>query len=456
MNIVVAGAGAGKTTSMAQKVIERYNKITNKEDKMIFVVSYTNAAKNNIEKEIKARIGSVPKQIKVSTIHSFLLHQIIYPYHHFVYEQHFTSSSSSRLPSSNGYKNQRKKELRSINIVHVEDATRVAKNVVYGKSDDRKKNRVKRKRILKLLTSYIDSIYVDEAQDMDKYFSQVLIALDEEDIKIDLIGDPKQDLRNNGVFTKLIEERDEVNYIGLTHRCPKKHVNLSNQYVREKERQYSNKPNGSIHYLLESETDIDHEITNNYDLVYIYQKSGQFVTSKKQELITNTNLFLELKIFIEKYVDIGKEHIEPYAYLLLKRIISRRKRGISPQKLTNHLLSKYFKYTDKNYARIITAIKALDDGDSNNENVLVDSIDKIKGLEGDKCLFIITKAIAPYLFKEKRERNKMLNYLYVGLTRSKNELNLLIASDVENNYGIDYLEDKLKQLGIEKKNLPKC
>src|SRR5690625_2683791 len=32
----------------------------------------------------------------------------------------------------------------------------------------------------------------------------------------------------------------------------------------------------------------------------------------------------------------------------------------------------------------------------------------------------------------------------------------LYPSDVENNYGIDYLEDKLKQLGIEKKNLPKC
>lgn len=46
MNIVVAGAGAGKTTSMAQKVFERCNEIT--DQRIIYVVTYINAARDRI------------------------------------------------------------------------------------------------------------------------------------------------------------------------------------------------------------------------------------------------------------------------------------------------------------------------------------------------------------------------------------------------------------------------
>jgi DNA helicase IV len=81
-----------------------------------------------------------------------------------------------------------------------------------------------------------------------------------------------------------------------------------------------------------------------------------------------------------------------------------------------------------------------------DEGIVVSSIDSIKGLEGDNCLFIITTSLAPYLFKEKIEQNKMLNYLYVALTRAKNKLTLLITSDVEEIYGTEYIENKFIEL----------
>ncbi|MDE9753469.1 UvrD-helicase domain-containing protein [Staphylococcus delphini] len=50
MRIIVAGAGAGKTTSMAEEVLNRYEKI--KDGKIIYVITYTNAARDHIRKKL--------------------------------------------------------------------------------------------------------------------------------------------------------------------------------------------------------------------------------------------------------------------------------------------------------------------------------------------------------------------------------------------------------------------
>lgn len=80
---------------------------------------------------------------------------------------------------------------------------------------------------------------------------------------------------------------------------------------------------------------------------------------------------------------------------------------------------------------------------------LVDSIDAIKGLEGYNCLFIISTELAPYLFKKVVDHNKMMNYLYVGLTRSKRDLTIMVTTEVEKKYGHKYIHEKFNELGIE-------
>ncbi|HHT7126578.1 TPA: UvrD-helicase domain-containing protein, partial [Bacillus cereus] len=69
-----------------------------------------------------------------------------------------------------------------------------------------------------------------------------------------------------------------------------------------------------------------------------------------------------------------------------------------------------------------------------NEGILVNSIDSIKGLEGNECLFILSTDLAPYLFGENGNQNKMLNYLYVALTRAKQKLVFMITTEVEEKY----------------------
>ncbi|HEJ0267552.1 TPA: UvrD-helicase domain-containing protein [Proteus mirabilis] len=88
INIEIAGAGAGKTYGLARRIINSYN--TNS-SKTIYALTYTNAAKENISKEIIKQYKNIPDKIKVVTIHDFLINQIIIPYAHLVTEYHIIS-----------------------------------------------------------------------------------------------------------------------------------------------------------------------------------------------------------------------------------------------------------------------------------------------------------------------------------------------------------------------------
>ncbi len=77
---------------------------------------------------------------------------------------------------------------------------------------------------------------------------------------------------------------------------------------------------------------------------------------------------------------------------------------------------------------------------------MVNSIESIKGREGNNCLFILTGDLAKYLFGKKKTDNKTKNKLYVALTRSLENLTILITTEVEEKYGRDEIN---KHLGIE-------
>ncbi len=48
--IQIAGAGAGKTYTLAEKILMRYHKKEN--EKIIYAISFTNYAKRNIEERV--------------------------------------------------------------------------------------------------------------------------------------------------------------------------------------------------------------------------------------------------------------------------------------------------------------------------------------------------------------------------------------------------------------------
>ena len=103
LEICVAGAGAGKTTKMADNIIRLRRKID--ESKMIYCVTFTNNAVLCIESKLKEYYGILPNNIIVSTIHSFLYRELIKPYYYLLYGKHYQKISVARLPDDVKYRN---------------------------------------------------------------------------------------------------------------------------------------------------------------------------------------------------------------------------------------------------------------------------------------------------------------------------------------------------------------
>lgn len=82
MEINIAGAGAGKTTKMSDKIILLRNQID--AEKKIFCVAFTNSAVDCIRRKLCEHYVQIPENIIVSTIHSFLYREIIKPYANYI------------------------------------------------------------------------------------------------------------------------------------------------------------------------------------------------------------------------------------------------------------------------------------------------------------------------------------------------------------------------------------
>lgn len=446
MRLIVAGAGAGKTTSMAQLVLDRFQQIT--DNKIIYVVTYTNAARDHIRSKIKELYGNIPKTIFVETIHSFLLNEIIFPFHHSLYEQNFKKVSFIKLPENYGFKAKKIKELASDKIIHVQSVTEYAKWIIYKKSSDNNNIKVKRSKILAIISRYMDSIFIDECQDMDKHFAKLVEIIDAKGIDITLIGDPKQDLRGRNTLSNLIDKyKGNVIYKKENYRCPITHVKLSNKFVSDEEKQIPQKSHkGCINYVLESKIDINSFIKNNWDLAYIYNKNNRIITHPNDETIKFKNLIYELSSIVKKS-NMSEKDIDIFVYHINKDILNNLRKFTNYQIFTKLENALSIALTLQDKGKIASALNLCRE-DDNNEGIFVNSIDSIKGLEGEQCLFILTTNLVSYLFEEKRERNKMLNYLYVALTRSKNILTLLITTEVEKKYGVENIKKVFKEYEI--------
>jgi len=449
MKIVVAGAGAGKTSSMAQMVLDRLSDV--KDGKIIYVITYTNAAKNRIKEKIVELNGSIPKQLYVETSHVFLLRNFIFPFHHLLYEQQYTKASQIKLSDKTIYKAMKIKELASNKIVHVEKVTEIAKWVICKKSNDKKATRERREKILAIVLRYLDSVFIDEAQDMDKYLVEIITVLSNKGIKICLVGDPKQDLRGRDAFKGMIISYNErVEYKVENHRCPISHVNLANTFISKEEEQTPQiNEIGMLNYVFEKSIAIDNFLGDGkWDYKFILKKNERFVTHANDISIAEQNLSYELKSIVKKS-SVREAEIEKVVYTFKNIFLN------DLEKLNNFSLFSRLKkelaieLSRQDMGKLGEALDWIRNAPI-IDGILVNSIDSVKGLEGNRCLFILTTDLATYLFSENSNQNKMLNYLYVALTRSKKELMILVTSEVEAKYGYEFIETKFNELKVER------
>lgn len=442
MKISVAGAGAGKTTKIAEKIISYHNNLDKHLN--IYCIAFTNNAVNQILNKLSMHFGIIPDRIKVSTIHSFLYHEIIKPYYFILFGKQYIDTSNIKLPSDIKEIEKKKSIIRKLeekNILHIECYSQKAYWVMVKKSTDKVRDKNIRKVILNEFKKYCGCIFIDEAQDIDENVLEIIKRFNELGIDIEIMGDPKQDLKGFGCLRKLMELLPQnVEYIKECHRCPQLHLDISNLLLSDNEKQKaSRKVKGELSFLFETDIDVEKFISDeNFDLKYISEKNNRYETHEREKNVNKfDNLYYEILECIEKYFsDVSKIKQEQLAYFWTSKLLNIYKNTQNARQAMYEVFCN-IRIAKNEYRKIITILDAKDNDVTKKKVINVNSIESIKGKEGQNCLFILTTDLADYLFGKKKNDNKTKNKLYVALTRSLNKLTIIITIEVEKKYGRD-------------------
>lgn len=449
--IQVAGAGAGKTYTMAQIIVDASKKVT--DHKMIYAITYTNAAKENIIKKVIDIEGRVLQNVIVETVHTFFLNKIIYPNSKIILGEKYMKAVSVPLSAVPRYKQFKIKQLKDRMIIHNDVVFKKAK-MILCKDNKRKMQKELIDLVIKHLKSSIAKIFVDEAQDLDGDALKIFQILANNDIYTYMVGDPKQALKYPGVFeefVKIMSTSDEVAFDclpnnNITKRIPNEHLRISNRFCSKDQKQYSiDNKCGIVKYCVIS--DIDSEKMYNLwkrdeYLIYISRKNGRYLTNNIKEFNT-----LPLKIVdqienIKLFKGLDKDIVEKALVIKFNKYMFLYDSKIAISKFSKH----YEIVIEKDsYAQLM---EFQNKQVNNKDSIFIFSIDKVKGLEGDKCIFILNDSALDYIFGKKTERNKEYNKIYVGLTRSKRDLILLVDLSIIKRYSIEEIEDEFKKLEI--------
>jgi superfamily I DNA/RNA helicase len=455
IEIQIAGAGAGKTYNLSEKIIQFHK--ANISHKLIYAITYTNAAKKKINDEIIKRLGYVPDQVRVETVHSFFLNEVIYPYSHFTISEVYNSAVSYTLPTVYAYKNKKLSLLKQKHIIHSESVFNKAKMII-DRSNSKHGNKAKKAKVDFVnshIAAKISHIFIDEAQDLDGDALCVFKILGENEIAVYMIGDPKQAIKFPGAFRDFIKQATgkDCNVLSnnnFTKRVPVDILNLSNALCLVEERQTNlDAKAGRISYIKSTNENyrsiIDHYKSLGH-LIYIEEKQGCYDTHSSH------NLFLPVSLE-EKLLNIAESRdLDGRLFIasIISEITERLKNSSSKQIIT--WLSQYsdLRLEREEYAELIQHLEQVLASGTGSKYV-VSSIEAVKGLEAEVCIFILNQTMYDYITRnipKAKHHNKNWNKAYVALTRSCDTLIFALDQELFSRNTITEVEIYLNKIGI--------
>jgi len=173
--ISIASAGAGKTTTLVKKVLDR--------DERAAVTTYTINNVNAISKRLTESAGSIPSKATLSPWFSFLLRDLIRPY-----QNYFTTNRITGINFIQGRSAPRTKKgthqhyLDKHNRVYTDKLASLALHLI----------KLSGGRVLERLAQLYSRIYIDEAQDIAGPGLDLIETLMKSEVPIHLVGDTRQ------------------------------------------------------------------------------------------------------------------------------------------------------------------------------------------------------------------------------------------------------------------------
>jgi len=458
IRIQIAGAGAGKTYGLATIIKTRTDECASK--KSIYALTYTNAARNKIHSEILRQCGCLPQNLHIETVHSFLLTNIIFPFSSFVTKQKYQATSIENLPDNVKWKNVRISSLKKANIVHAEVVYKVAKAILNRDSTNNKTRVQKAKvdHVLSILHACIDSIFVDEVQDLDSDALDIFKLLGSRDCLVHLLGDPKQAIKHPNAldeFLKHVTGLPGVQVLDLnnvTRRIPKAILPYSNRfcYPAQIQETVSTKM-GSISYIESSDNNFHPFLTRHMQsgsMVYIDKRNGPYGTHAGEKYA--------FPLEVAKLISAARPARDPDLQVRAALTEFTQHAKQNPKKAVNWLHREYaLPFDNTQYAKLIALGEKL-----SHQSALysIRSIDSVKGLEAQTCIFVLSKTTLSYFLiddlADEKKFNKEWKRIYVALTRSEDALYLVLDQNLLTNKEIDRARFAFRTLGIVKYDCP--
>lgn len=457
IEIEIAGAGAGKTYGLAEKLLLSSTG-TSSGNKMTYALTYTNKAKVKICETLINLHGFIPSNIQIDTVHGFLLNEIIYPYSKYILDEIYTKAVSIPLDSNIQFKQYKKNRLKEKQTIHNEDVFKKAKIIVDKENTRHNKNqKIKVEFVITHIIAITDKIFLDEVQDLDDDAFRIFEVLGIAGIPIYMIGDPKQAIKYPKAFDDFIfkcrsKNTKITNFLPINNnsrRIPEELLILSNRFCPVDQCQVSlSNIKGKAYYIssesLKYKKMIEQFVKDKY-LVYIEEKEGNYKTHK------DTKLYFPISV--EEKLRANQEYAHLDSDLFINSILNTLTKQVqshTKESVINNFTKKFKILLDKKeYAEFIQSLEKVI---STKDGILVSSIDAVKGLESDRCVFILNQNTLHYFLQENLSQNnyhnKIWKKIYVALTRSSHEFIFALDKDLLGKQNFVHLIAKFEKMKI--------
>lgn len=450
--IKIAGPGGGKTYSMIQDIKDRLKEL--EPYRNLVVITYTNSATEEIRGRLSKEI-SIPNNVFIGTIHSFLIKFIINPYSGIILDEIPKDKiyTDYDLESIKNIRDPKKKniikkyitdKLKKRGLISFDEIINISKNIV----KDKEKGLIVREKVSKR----IKYLFIDEYQDVCNSAFEIFEEIRKAKYThIYCVGDPEQYIDN---YRNKIKKYENIPFL--------KTLNKSNQYkvIKQEENYRSNKAivsfinnfNCNLNQL--SKNDIDNypilfienqsigSIVNEFKkletIIYRGKKVSRFYIADENKLVNKIKDHVDIgnisndidvsngisicneyikkiskldqKVFMEKYninaIELRILSMKIFKFLIMNKDINAIKNFIQDSTIINISKDINFKsVTDETINKIIAKQKK-------DNYTTCTTIHKSKGLEADMVLVVAknNKELSKWLETEKEKRYKDISH----------------------------------------------
>lgn len=447
--IQIAGAGAGKTYGLAQKIKDKMNELDEGDSRKIYALTYTNSARDKIKSELENHFVVMPENIQIDTVHSFLINEVVFTFSKYVLGCPYNRVSLEKLPEENIYKQARISKLKNNKIIHVEKVYNTSKQIL-DRTNSKHGNKYKKSKVdyvNELISSLIYAIFIDEVQDLDDDCLKIFQILGER-LYVYMIGDPKQAIKYpnsfSSFFNKYNLQNEEMSSIIIepinnnTRRVPISVLRISNEFCIVGQDQSNTSDNvGMVRFIYNDTEGFDnviHYMNSKDALVIIDKKNEYYLTSQS----ARPHIPNQLKDVISYGPCRDARDAELYVNSVCLDLFDELKKHDYEKSVRNVVKKHNLGQTLKN----ANAFGIFYEFAKNSVNTQqgnaqpIKSIESVKGLESDVVFFVLSNSFVKYLDGKEvanaQKHNKEWNKIYVALTRTKDKLVFVLDKRILN------------------------